>query len=537
MSPAGHLPEPAFNPSWADDLALDNMARAFEAGTRYTSFIRAALAGLPADPATIAWRQAVLNDFLRNPELAQAVTGILPRLADLRLGHALLGRKQRGLLMETIDRISELDLLLTVVLDLHAALNAADLTSDALRALRISLSNIIRDDDFQALRAELPELQAPLQHVASLTIGINLDEQFQPVSAALLRINDRPVGEARTFLGRLLGVRTEQDGDDGAIAPLHFTPPERELRPLSPFFQDLDRLISQVASAVARGLTRYVRVSSQPLSGLENELAFFASAADLIRQLEARGIPFCQPEIAPLDARVIDIEALVNLNLAIRAPDSPPIPSDVCLDDEGRIAILTGPNSGGKTTYVQAVGLAQVLFQAGLFVPAKRARLSPVDTIYTHFPAPENMQGRLAEEASRLRHICLSATRNSLVLLNESLASTTAGEALYLAQDVVAGLRAIGVRALYATHLVELAERRDEIEAAAEGDSRVYGLIADIQFVDDPESGERRPLPTFHIRRGVSQGRGYAHEIARRYGISLEQILQARKDDTGAQGQ
>ncbi|MCC7208227.1 MAG: hypothetical protein IT323_13040, partial [Anaerolineae bacterium] len=72
-----------------------------------------------------------------------------------------------------------------------------------------------------------------------------------------------------------------------------------------------------------------------------------------------------------------------------------------------------------------------------------------------------------------------------------------------------------------------------EIEAAVEGDSRVYSLIADIQFVDDPESGERRPVPTFRIRRGSPQGRGYAHEIARRYGISLEQILQARRGDDG----
>ncbi len=199
-------------------------------------------------------------------------------------------------------------------------------------------------------------------------------------------------------------------------------------------------------------------------------LAFFASAARMIRRLEGRGVSFFQPEVAPVEERVVEIEALVNLALALREPDGAlPVPNDVRLDDDGRIAILTGPNSGGKTTYLQAVGLAHVLAQAGLFVPARRARLSPVDAIFTHFPAPENQQGRLAEEASRLRDICLSATRHSLVLLNESLSSTIASEALYLAQDVVAGLRAIGVRALYATHLVELAEHGDEIEIPGYG--------------------------------------------------------------------
>ncbi len=88
--------------------------------------------------------------------------------------------------------------------------------------------------------------------------------------------------------------------------------------------------------------------------------------------------------------------------------------------------VLTGPNRGGKTTYTRAAGLAQVFFQAGLYVPAASARVSPVDAIHTHFPSRE--QARLDAEAGRLAAIFRQATPRSLILLNEALSGTSAPE-------------------------------------------------------------------------------------------------------------
>jgi len=82
------------------------------------------------------------------------------------------------------------------------------------------------------------------------------------------------------------------------------------------------------------------------------------------------------------------------------------IPNDVILGSRGRIVILTGPNQGGKTTYLQAVGQAHVIAQAGVFVPGRDARISPVDGIYTHFPVEERLKlgtGRFGDEARRMR--------------------------------------------------------------------------------------------------------------------------------------
>ncbi len=528
MWPAGRPPANPSRVEWAQDLRLDDLVRAFNADTRYMPFIQQTLSVLNTNPAVILWRQAVLSDFRRSPELVQRVSALLPRLADLHMSHSLFGRQRRSVLLETADRLAELDLYQDAVQELHATLQAVDVQSEALRQLRRNLLAIIEDENFQSLRAELPELRRPLQTFASLTVGINLDNQLRPVSAVLLGINERPFGEARSFLSRLLGIPSH-NSDETGIAPLHYTPSDPDQRPLSPLFQDLERLITQIVQPVARALSRYVRISSAPLAGLEHELAFYVAAVDLARRLEARGVALCQPQVVSSEERITALRGLINLYLALREPDRPVISNDATFDDQGRIAILTGPNSGGKTTYLLAVGLAHVLFQAGLFVPAREARLSPVDAIFTHFPALESQQGRLSEEAARLRYICLNTTRCSLVLLNESLSSTTASEALYLAQDLLGGLRAIGVRAIYATHLVELAEHLDEIEAAVEGDSNIYSLVAGVKLIDDAEAADIRAAPTFQITRGRPQGRSYAREIARRHGISLDQILAARQ--------
>lgn len=525
LYPPSKRAAPTTDPTWARDLRLDDLISAFAAEPRYAGFIRQTLTALTTDAEVIAWRQAVLSDLLSNTPLAGTIEGLLPRFADLRQGRALLGQRQRPPLLETADRLAELDLFINTAQRLHSALQSATLRAAALLTLRDQLARLINDPNFAALRDELPALQRPLQKLASLTIGVNLDAQLQPISAVLLGINEQPFGEPRSFLNKLIGQRSDPN-DESPIAPLHSLPEERQYRLLSPLFQDLERIVSSIVQPVARSLGKYVRISSAPLASLEHELAFYLSALRLVQMLRGRGVALAQPQVAPLEARLTQIEGLVNLHLILRQPKVTPIANDAHFDESGRIAILTGPNSGGKTTYLQAVGLAHVLFQAGLPIPARSAQLSPVDAIFTHFPSLEtHQQGRLAEEASRLRHICLRATAHSLVLMNESLSSTVASEATYLAQDVLCGLRTIGVRAVYATHLMDLADQIGEMHSMVDGGSDLFSLVAGVRL-DADANGQ----PTFQIARGAPQGRGYAREIARRHGISLAQILAARAD-------
>jgi DNA mismatch repair protein MutS len=171
--------------------------------------------------------------------------------------------------------------------------------------------------------------------------------------------------------------------------------------------------------------------------------------------------------------------------------------------------------------------MVQVLAQAGLYVPAASAVISPADLVATHFPNEEGGSiegGRLAEEAARLAKSFGVASGASLLLLNESLASTSPGESLYLAEDVVRGLRFLGARAVYATHLHELGARVDRINEEVPGDSLVVSLAAGVEDGDGPA---RR---TFRITRGPPVGLSYARDIADRYEISFER-LRARIED------
>lgn len=114
-------------------------------------------------------------------------------------------------------------------------------------------------------------------------------------------------------------------------------------------------------------------------------------------------------------------------------------------------------------------------------MPGKQACISPVDNIFTHFhleEKPEMDTGRLGEEAMRLRKIFEQVTRHSLVLLNKSLSSTSFGESLYLAHDIVRILRRVGARTIYSTHLHELANQVEQLNKSVPGESKVISVVS-----------------------------------------------------------
>jgi FdrA protein len=114
--------------------------------------------------------------------------------------------------------------------------------------------------------------------------------------------------------------------------------------------------------------------------------------ARLVERMRGLGLPMCRPRILPVADRTTVLADCYNVALALRmgAAGGEVVPNDVRFDaQDGRVWILTGPNRSGKTTYLGAVALAHVLAQAGLFVPARDAALSPADALFVHFPARE----------------------------------------------------------------------------------------------------------------------------------------------------
>lgn len=516
-------------PHWEQDIGLDDLVSALTLERAYRPFVRAMLTNLTTETDVIRWRQAVLSDFVNNPTMTAIIEELLPQLNGLNAGSATLGGLKRSLLLETTDRISELDLYTELLDRLHQALDGAMLQSAGMQALRDVLAERVSSPDFRQLRQDLPALREPLQSIGSLTVGINLDMNLRPLSAVLISINGREVGEPLSLVDKLLG-RDESDQNNEklyGIAPSHNFPNDPKMRRYNDLFQDVEKLMEQTAKPIAQQLRAYLKTTSSTLVTLAPEMAFFVGAVRMMNTVREKGITFCVPDVLPMTDRAADVRGLVNIALALR-DDSRAVPSDLQFDDSGRVAVLTGPNSGGKTTYLRNVALAQVMFQAGLMLPAQSAKISPVDRLLTHFPRLETReQGRLEEEAARLRELFRRITPNSLVLLNETFSSTALSEALYLAQDILAAMCAVGARAIFATHIVELIEQFATIEAAVTPQSHLFSLVAGITLDDD---GSARP--TYQITRRDPLGRSYAHEIAKRHGISLEQILNPDNNNT-----
>jgi hypothetical protein len=547
------------------DLDLQEVIRALAGGDpRRERFVTALLADLCTDPAVIRYRQEVLADLLSDTELRERLEQVRGGLATL-VEERGAGHRAVWSISLIARRVAELERYVDVALQLRRALEGAPTRAAALDALRAAVVALTSTPEFRSLQAELPALRATLDRAGSVTIGINLADDLMPESATVLAISAKKLEGRAPLLDRLFG--------QGAAHGLTALRQVEIGNPSNPLYRDLLKLLEAAVAPVADALGRYATVNAYALTELEPELHFLLSAVRLIQRLQAAGLPACPPEIAPMEERVSWLADGYNVTLALRlvaaqprpaqgGPQSHPQPVD--RPDQAkrapqpapaqagatapagvgvvtnlmafgaghpRVWILTGPNRGGKTTYTRAVGQAHVLFQAGLYAPARAARLSPVNAIYTHFAGQESAEvgmGRLDEEAARLAQIFRVATPQSLILLNEVLAGTSTVEALGLATDAVRGLRLLGARAIYTTHLHELAARVDEINATTPGDAAVGSLVAGVE--PNPLEGDAvigpRHRRTFRIFPSPPLGVSYASEIAEQHGISFPQLLE-----------
>jgi DNA mismatch repair protein MutS len=527
------------------DLGVDQIAAAFTADREQQKEIRVLLSQLLYDPDTISYRQEVIEDLIRNPELVEHLDSLFP-VIDALVKYSFHKEKGLNSLHEVTWRIGELRNIVDCIGGLGEIFAGVEgsINSLGLRSLRDEIRTIQNDPTFQNLVRELPEMLSKLRSCASITIGVNLDSSLQPVQAALLSINEERFTN-QSILSKLTGIKNENEG----IAPLHSVP-QRAVEghyafPVSselgwgvepmmvPLFADLAKVLEKTTLPIVKQLRQYKEIHSRLFISLRQGLIFYLGAVRFISRLQNQGLPVCQPRIAPQADRVCEVEDSYNVNLAyhISQVADGQSPADITQNDihtgpEGRILILTGPNQGGKTTYMQGAGIVQVLAQAGCYVPGRQARISPVDQIYTHFPLeekPETDTGRLGEEAMRIRKIFEHVTRYSLVLLNESLSSTSFSESLYLAQDIVRMLRRVGARAIYSTHLHELGSQVDELNDSVSGESKIISVVSSpIDTGPDLTADEVRRTYKVEIRPPL--GQSYAREIAARHGISYQQL-------------
>ena len=143
--------------------------------------------------------------------------------------------------------------------------------------------------------------------------------------------------------------------------------------------------------------------------------------------------------------------------------DSLFIPNDTILDrGENRVAIITGPNMAGKSTYMRQVALITIMAQIGSFVPAASAHIGVADRVFTRVGASDDLasgQSTFMVEMSEVADILKHATKSSLLILDEIGRGTSTYDGMSIARAVieyVADKRRVGARALFATHYHEL---------------------------------------------------------------------------------
>ncbi|MBE6778655.1 MAG: DNA mismatch repair protein MutS, partial [Ruminococcaceae bacterium] len=217
------------------------------------------------------------------------------------------------------------------------------------------------------------------------------------------------------------------------------------------------QLFCQVRSKVASQLVR-IQTTAEALARLD-VLCSFAEVA--VRQNYCRPTVNQSGRIHITGGRHPVVESLIS---------TPFVPNDTLLDNEDElVALITGPNMAGKSTYMRQTALIVLMAQIGSFVPAKSATIGVVDSIFTRVGASDDLaagQSTFMVEMSEVAAILKNATKNSLIIFDEIGRGTSTFDGMSIARAVleyVADRKTLGAKTMFATHYHELTAIEDEL--------------------------------------------------------------------------
>jgi len=287
---------------------------------------------------------------------------------------------------------------------------------------------------------------------------------------------------------------------------------------------ELKQFEDQVLGARERALAREKELYEALLAALTQVLASLQRTADAIAQVDALAALAERASVLGWSQPMLVDETRLLIEggrhpVVERFLQTPFVPNDVSLHAGRRMLIITGPNMGGKSTYMRQVALIVVLAHLGSFVPAARAEIGPIDRIFTRIGAADDLAGGRSTfmvEMTETANILHNATAQSLVLMDEMGRGTSTFDGLSLARTI-AEFIATRLRALtlFATHYFELTALADEIEGCAN------------VHLDATEHGDS--LVFLHAVREGPASRSYGLQVAQLAGVPRELIAAARR--------
>ena len=401
---------------------------------------------------------------------------------------------------------------------LHAALQPDAGIAQTLRTIAEEPAVLLRDGGVIApgVDAELDELRAISQNCDAYLLDLeqrerkrsdipNLRVQFNKVHGFYIEVTASHVGKVPTDYQRRQTLKNA----------------ERYITPELKTFED--KALSAQERALARekwlfdALLDALQAHLEELTALARALASLDALAALAERATTLG--WCRPQFVPYPC--IDIESgrhpVVEARLAETGGGSF-IANHCRLDAKTRMLVITGPNMGGKSTFMRQVALVALLASIGSFVPAAACRLGPMDAIHTRIGAADdlaNAQSTFMVEMTEAAAILHSASEHSLVLMDEIGRGTSTFDGLALAGAIASHLHDRNKAfTLFATHYFELTDFPLRHERAINLHVGAVESGQDIVFLHQIEPGPA--------------SRSYGVQVARLAGMPATLVRQAR---------
>ena len=378
---------------------------------------------------------------------------------------------------------------------------------------------VIRDGGViaEGYDAELDELRAISENAGDYLVQLELRERERTGLPNLKVGYNRVSG----YYIELPTAQSKQAPDD-YIRRQTLKNAERYITPELKQFED------KALSAKSRSLAREKQLYEALLDRLHEHLLNLQNSAQVVAELDviaalaerAEALHWCRPALTEKSGiDIINGRHPVVEQVVQQLHGEAFVPNDLVLDDQQRMLIITGPNMGGKSTYMRQTALIVLLAHIGSFVPAERAQIGVVDRIFTRIGASDDLaSGRstFMVEMTETANILHNATPNSLVLMDEIGRGTSTFDGLSLAWACAHFLaERVHAFTLFATHYFELTSLPDE--CAGVGNAHL-------------DASEHHDGIVFlhKVQRGAAS-KSYGLQVAKLAGIPRE-VLEAAKD-------
>lgn len=437
-------PLPTNHEDLVQDLELTVLLEAMAQGDRFLFGVaQSVLLASLDDPAAIRYRQDVLADCIDNPGVIRSLYDVsVSALEDKRGIWGYSSRYPASILSGAVSQLEAAAAWLKELRKLSDD-HVETFRSTGMRRLLQTLQADLSDEYLESIDQHLRQLEFRSGELISMSL-----DRDNSGKDYVLRAPQRSSG----WRGRLgLGPRRSYS----------FQVPARDEAGANALSDMVSRGVNLVADAAAQSADHLMSYFSM----LRAELGFYLGCINLQAALQERGQKVCMPDPEPWDRGALSCSGLCDASLVLKA-EGPVIGNDAVADRKP-LVVITGANSGGKSTFLRSVGLAQLMMQCGMFVAAASYRASVASGIFTHFIREEDASmtsGRLDEELSRMSSIADQIGPRSLALFNESFAATNEREGSEIGRQVVRALLEADIRVCFVTHQFDFADsfRRDQ---------------------------------------------------------------------------